>query len=298
MTVGTDDEARLADLADDVHRARKAEAHRRIQRHRARAVLILVALVALVALAVLVVVAVGARSPSERSSSGAPDRPAALPARAKATTTSPATTPTRDPRPATAPPVGTVPDPAARLVLVDRQRTLPSGWAPSGMVTPRTSWATTDAVERRLLRPDAAAALDRLSAAAQREGVPIIGISAFRSDESQRQVYESYVRKEGTEAANRFSAAPGHSEHQTGLAVDVTGADGSCPTEPCFAFTPQAAWLEEHAPEHGFIVRYPKGKELVTTYTAEPWHLRYVGIGPALAMQRAGLTLEEYLRAA
>ncbi|WP_421120761.1 D-alanyl-D-alanine carboxypeptidase family protein [Aquihabitans daechungensis] len=169
---------------------------------------------------------------------------------------------------------------------------------PTGMVAPRTTWATTDAVERRLLRPEAAAALDDLAWAAARDGVPIIGISAFRSEPSQREVYESYVQEEGVAAADRFSAAPGHSEHQTGLAVDVTGADGSCPTEPCFGLSPQAAWLEEHAPEYGFIVRYPPGKELITTYTAEPWHLRYVGIGPATAMQRAGLTLDEYLRAA
>lgn len=196
------------------------------------------------------------------------------------------------------PPVGTTPDPSALLVLVDRERNLPDGWAPKGMVTPSTRWAPTDSTERRLLRPEAARALDQLSAAAERDGAPIIGVSAFRSQGSQQQVHDRYVATEGEADARTFSAEPGHSEHQTGLAVDVTGADGTCPTEACFGATRQAAWLAEHAPEFGFIVRYPAGKEAITTYDAEPWHLRYVGTEAAREMQQRNLTLEQYLGAA
>jgi D-alanyl-D-alanine carboxypeptidase len=290
MTTGPDQEARLEELADEVHRAREGEAQRRVERHRAITALIVLAVVALAVLVVTIV--------ATRSGPGGGEPLAAPTTTIPPTTTEPAAPSTTvDPRPAVAPPLGTTPDPTALLVLVDRQRNLPTDWAPSGMVAPRLTWAATDAVERRLLRPEAAQALDQLAWAAASDGVPIIGVSAFRSQQSQQQVYDRYVRTDGQVAADRFSAHAGHSEHQTGLAVDVTGADGTCPTEPCFGATPQAAWLAAHAPEYGFIVRYPAGKELITTYESEPWHLRYVGVGPALAMQRAGLTLDEYLRA-
>lgn len=292
MVVSTEPgpESRLEDLAADVHAARQHEVRRRVERHRITA-----ALVALVL--VTVGVAAFAVASTGEDGAGAPSSTTRPPATSSTRPTA-STTGTTDPRPSSPPPVGTIAHPASLLVLVDRERSLPTDWAPSGMVTPQLRWATTDATERRLLRPEAAAALDRLGAAAERDGLPIIGISAFRSQGSQQQVYDRYVRTEGEAAARSFSAQPGHSEHQTGLAVDVTSADGACPTEPCFGATPHAAWLAAHAPEYGFIVRYPVGKELITTYEAEPWHLRYVGVGPAQAMQRDGLTLDEYLRAA
>jgi zinc D-Ala-D-Ala carboxypeptidase len=93
----------------------------------------------------------------------------------------------------------------------------------------------------------------------------------------------------------RYSARPGHSEHQTGLAIDVSGLDGRCQAEPCFAGTPAGRWLARHAPDFGFVVRYPEGKESVTGYMYEPWHLRYVGVPDAQAMSRDGRTLEEHL---
>ena len=295
MTTGVDQEGRLAELADEVHRARAVEARRRIARHRAVAALVAVAALAATVVHVTVVArgddSGAAPGPAGRGRTTTSDAEPRDPAR-------PATVTDEELRPTDAPPVGTTPDPTDPLVLVDRQRNLPQDWAPSGMVAPKLAWATTDAVERRLLRPEAARALDEMGFAAARDGVPIIGISAFRSQGSQQQVFDRYVRTEGEAAARTFSARPGHSEHQTGLAVDVTSADGTCPTEPCFGATPQAAWLAAHAPEYGFIVRYPAGKQLITTYEAEPWHLRYVGVGPAQEMQRLGLTLDEYLRAA
>jgi D-alanyl-D-alanine carboxypeptidase len=287
---GPDQADRLAELADAVHRARAAEARRRVQRRRS--------LTVLAALAALVIAIVSVVSLVQRDGTSAAEEP---PVRPPITSSSVADAGPPAARAATArttaPPLGTTPDPSDLLVLVDRERNLPEGWAPTGMVTPATAWARTDSTERRLLRPEAARALDALSAAAARAGVPIIGISAFRSQGSQQQVYDRYVQTDGEATARTFSAAPGHSEHQTGLAVDVSGADGTCPTEPCFGATPQAAWLAQHASEFGFVVRYPAGKEAITTYTAEPWHLRYVGIDAARAMQRSGLTLDEYLHA-
>lgn len=292
---GVEQEDRLAELADEIHRARAVEMRRRTERRRVVTGLTVLGILAASVLLVATVVRDGGSTSIETSAPPATTSPATgRPAEAAEA----ATTATTGLRPPAAPPVGTTPDPADPLVLVDRARSLPADWAPTGMVAPDVPWATTDAVERRLLRPEAARALEELSLQAERDGVPILGISAFRSQGSQQQVFDRYVRTDGEAAARSFSAAPGHSEHQTGLAVDVTSADGACPTEPCFGATPQAAWLAEHAPEFGFIVRYPAGKETVTTYTAEPWHLRYVGEGPAQAMQSEGLTLDEYVRAA
>jgi D-alanyl-D-alanine carboxypeptidase len=77
--------------------------------------------------------------------------------------------------------------------------------------------------------------------------------------------------------------------------MDVTGRDGACAAEPCFAGTPEAVWLAAHAAEHGFVIRYPEGAEAITGYLHEPWHLRYVGVGVATDLVARGLTLDEYL---
>ena len=113
--------------------------------------------------------------------------------------------------------------------------------------------------------------------------------SAFRSYDYQNTLYNNYVSWYGKEQADTFSARAGYSEHQTGLAIDVNTIDDS------FAYTPEAVWLAQHAHEYGFIIRYPKGKESITGYQYEPWHIRYLGIETATAVYNSGLTLEEYL---
>lgn len=128
-----------------------------------------------------------------------------------------------------------------------------------------------------------------LSAAAAQEGLNIWLASGYRSYANQRDIYNNYVNLYGTETADTFSARPGHSEHQTGLAIDVNSIDDS------FANTPESDWLAAHAHEYGFIIRYPKGKESITGYKYEPWHLRYLGVETATAVYNSGLTLEEYL---
>ena len=94
-----------------------------------------------------------------------------------------------------------------------------------------------------------------------------------------------------------YSAVPGHSEHETGLAIDVSGSDGKCAATDCFGDTMEAKWLAEHAAEYGFIIRYPKGKESITGYKYEPWHLRYVGVQIASEIAEQASTLEEYYNA-
>ena len=128
-----------------------------------------------------------------------------------------------------------------------------------------------------------------LSKAAANEGLNIYLSSGYRSYSQQDAIYNNYVSWYGQAQADTFSARPGHSEHQTGLAIDVNTIDDS------FAGTPEAIWLENHAHEYGFIIRYPKGKESITGYKYEPWHIRYLGVEKATDVYNSGLTLEEYL---
>ncbi|WP_170242133.1 LD-carboxypeptidase LdcB/DacB [Streptococcus suis] len=112
--------------------------------------------------------------------------------------------------------------------------------------------------------------------------------SGFRSYETQQSLYLNYVQRDGQAAADRYSARPGHSEHQTGLAFDLTDASGALLTN-----SRAEQWLKDNAHKYGFVVRYLPGKEAVTGYMSEPWHLRYVG-NEAKDIYQSGLTLEEY----
>ena len=130
---------------------------------------------------------------------------------------------------------------------------------------------------------------DKMQKAAAAEGLNIYIGSGFRSYDYQVKIYNSMVKAYGKEYADRVSARPGHSEHQTGLAFDLNSIDQS------FADTKESAWVHAHAHEYGFIIRYPKGKESITGYNYEPWHLRYLGLENAQKVYNSGLTLEEYL---
>ena len=142
---------------------------------------------------------------------------------------------------------------------------------------------------RAVLMPD----LEKLVAAARAAGVTLRVGSGYRSYATQASLFASYVRQHGEAAASRFSSRPGHSEHQSGLAVDFAGADQTCWVDDCFERTAAGKWLAAHAHEYGFILRYPKGKEKITGYQYEPWHFRYVGRELAGALQQSGLTMEE-----
>lgn len=137
--------------------------------------------------------------------------------------------------------------------------------------------------------PQAQAAFYRLKADMQAKGFAISDqYSGYRSYEHQAGLYQSYVTQEGQAAADRYSARPGYSEHQTGLAYDFIDQAGNLLEEP------QASqWLQENAHQYGFIVRYLPGKEDITGYMAESWHIRYIG-PEATAIYQSGLTLEEY----
>lgn len=137
--------------------------------------------------------------------------------------------------------------------------------------------------------PAAKAALDTMIAAAEQEGIKLWVESGFRSYDLQTTIYTSYVSREGQTAADRYSARPGYSEHQTGLAFDMNSFEDS------FGETAEGKWLAEHSWEYGFTMRYPKEKEDITGFRYEPWHVRYLGYDLAKELHESGQVLEEYL---
>lgn len=144
--------------------------------------------------------------------------------------------------------------------------------------------------------PKAKAAFDKMAAAAREQGLELVAFSGFRSYDYQKTLYTNYVKRDGQEQADRYSARPGHSEHQTGLAFDIgeKGKEDLWLTS-AFGETKAGKWLVEHAHEYGFILRYPKGKEAITGFMYESWHFRYLGVETATKVKQSGVTLEEYL---
>ncbi|WP_109508067.1 M15 family metallopeptidase [Nocardioides speluncae] len=142
----------------------------------------------------------------------------------------------------------------------------------------------------------AAGPLARLLDAGDRRGLGLKIGSAYRSYGYQESVYQATVAARGVAGADRVSARPGHSEHQTGLGVDiVTPADPGCHFDRCFGETRAGRWLAREAWRYGFIVRYQPGARAITGYAPEPWHLRYVGRPLAAELRRQQVTtLEEF----
>ena len=135
---------------------------------------------------------------------------------------------------------------------------------------------------------------ETMFAAAKEDGIELAGVSGYRSYARQKAIFEANVQKKGEQEANRVSAYPGQSEHQTGLTMDVSSKSVNYALEEEFGESKEGKWLAEHAHEYGFIIRYPKDKEDVTGYVYEPWHIRYVGKELAAAVYESGLTLEEF----
>jgi D-alanyl-D-alanine carboxypeptidase len=193
--------------------------------------------------------------------------------------------------------VQVVAKPESLTVLVNKQNSLPSDYEPTDLVYPNVPFVFSEKIEKRKMRKTAADALEQLFAGAEKDGIHLAGVSAYRSYATQKSVYQRYVLKDGEEKAKSYSAVPGTSEHETGLAVDVTGSNGKCAAEDCFAGTKEANWIDQHAAEYGFIIRYPKGKAAITGYQYEPWHIRYVGKDLSKEIVSKGITLEEYFKA-
>ena len=133
--------------------------------------------------------------------------------------------------------------------------------------------------------------IERLIDKAKNDGMNIRVISAYRSYSYQENLYNNYVKNDGVELADTYSARPGYSEHQTGLVVDVTRAFDNFNN---FENTNEYNWMLENAANYGFILRYPKDKENITTYSFEAWHYRYVGVELAQKIKASNLTFDEY----
>ncbi|WP_292831646.1 M15 family metallopeptidase [Microbacterium sp.] len=171
-------------------------------------------------------------------------------------------------------------------VVVNKRRPLdPPDYVPASFMRPEAMQRTADV----RLRPDAAAALTALVAAAADEGAGAIGLnSAYRSYASQQSTYRGYVNSLGKADADLTSARAGHSEHQTGIAADLVACSRGCGGIEAFAGTSQASWLADNAWRFGFIVRYEDGQTATTGYEWEPWHVRYLGAELAAAYHEGG----------
>lgn len=177
--------------------------------------------------------------------------------------------------------IKTVDNPNDLLVLVNKFYALPSGIEPNDLIQ----------VESVKMQREAGEALKEMATAMRNDGLKIILQSGYRSEDTQSYLYNRYVARDGKEEADTYSARPNHSEHQTGLAIDVSH-DGTL--EEYFEDTPQFEWLQDNAHKYGFILRYPKDKVYMTGYTYEPWHYRYVGIEVATLIKNENITFEEY----
>lgn len=156
------------------------------------------------------------------------------------------------------------------ILVVNKKYSLPSSYNPG-------------------IDPIAGSALKELQNAAATAGHNIPLLSGFRSYERQRTIYNNYVKIDGQEKADTYSARPGNSEHQTGLAFDVGEINDN------YGATPAGIWLNQNAHLYGFIIRYPQNKTHITGYKYEPWHIRYVGKNHATNIHNQNITLEEYL---
>ncbi|MFS0577162.1 M15 family metallopeptidase [Sporosarcina sp. 179-K 3D1 HS] len=144
--------------------------------------------------------------------------------------------------------------------------------------------------------PEARAAFNNMAAEAKLSGFHLTAFSTYRSFEYQTTLYERYVERDGKEAADRYSARPGYSEHQTGLAFDIGEVNFETHwASPTFEETEAGKWVAANAHRYGFIMRYPKGKEEITGYMYEAWHFRYVGEKIAGEIYEKNSTLEEFL---
>lgn len=181
------------------------------------------------------------------------------------------------------------------VLFINKEHHLPADYIPPDLVEPAIPFSFEGTSPKKLMRKEAAKAIEELFAHAQKDGIPLAGVSAYRSYDLQESIYQGNVRALGQEEAEKWSARPGESEHQTGLAIDISTAEMGFLLEESFAETKEGKWLAEHAPLHGFIIRYPKGKEALTGYSYEPWHIRYVGKKAAKEISERGVSLEEYV---
>ncbi|WP_276354112.1 M15 family metallopeptidase [Cohnella caldifontis] len=257
--------------------------------------------------------------PSETAvQTDSPTAPAATPPESSAKPTGPASLPSADPGPADGNPddsaalpawaadnlpsrtirteddLAVITNASSLYVLVNKKRNLPSDYVPRDLTVPDVPFSFSGDSDKKKMRKEAAAALEKLFAGAEKAGIRLKAVSGYRSYARQKAIFDANAAAKGAEEANRTSAHPGQSEHQTGLAMDVSSASVGYALEESFGKTEEGRWLAAHAADYGFIIRYPKGKESITGYTYEPWHIRYLGKEAAAEVAESRLTLEQF----
>ncbi|MGI6070978.1 MAG: M15 family metallopeptidase [Blautia sp.] len=172
------------------------------------------------------------------------------------------------------------------ILLVNRAHPMGKNDVPKNLVPADFPFDAPARDLKRKLQAKAAQAAKELFEDCAAQGLCLYGISGYRPYNRQKELYEAST--DGT------VAPPGTSEHQTGLALDVSCPSVGLQLTEAFADTPEGKWLKRSAPLYGFILRYPKGKEKITGYPWEPWHIRYVTKSLSLYLSLTGMTLEEY----
>ena len=172
------------------------------------------------------------------------------------------------------------------LMLANRSQPLNPDYIPKDRTQPGIRFQAPPECPKRLLRAQAAIAGEELFQKAYQQGLSLWGVSGFRSFTRQKEIYQN--------SRSSYVAPPGCSEHQTGLALDVSCPAAEFDLTEDFAKTREYEFLENYGPIYGFILRYPRGKENITGYAWEPWHIRFVTKTPALYLSFSNITLEEY----
>ncbi len=174
-------------------------------------------------------------------------------------------------------------------VVVNKNYALTSDYKPKDLVQVDIEFLPESTEEERYMTKESAKALEELVDAASKEGVYLYGLSGYRSYKTQKNLYEYNVETQGKSYSDKYVAKPGASEHQLGEAMDLATSSGWI-SEGC----PEANWIANNAYKYGFIVRYESGKEDITGYNYEPWHVRYVGSEMSEKIYNDGITLEEF----
>lgn len=169
--------------------------------------------------------------------------------------------------------------------LVNKYHKLPSNYEAKDLVTLSKTYSS----RGHKIKKAASEPLMKMIDAARADGLNLLVISGYRTERTQRGLFNNSVKRHGMDHALIYSAKPGYSEHQLGLAVDLNS------TEESFDQTKEYKWLKANSYKYGFIERYPKGKEFITGYGYEPWHYRYLGVDLATKVYTENVTYEEYL---
>lgn len=186
-----------------------------------------------------------------------------------------------------------VTNPDSPLVLVNKHRKLPDGHIPKDLIKPNVPFTSPKDKEKTLLRKNVAIALENMFQVIKEDGLELIAVSGYRSYKRQQSLHNTYIKRQGKAEAEAVSAIPGTSEHQTGLAMDISSKSAKYQLEPIFGDTKEGKWVAAHAHKFGFVIRYLEDKTDITGYAYEPWHLRYVGNPYATYLYKHHLTLEE-----